>query len=206
MKKKLFVCFILLLLLLIPVKSNAEDIKMKKKVVPFWKVNFFTMAETMEKCMSSWKGYSLNELISIWGYPKEEKIIAGKKLYYWYSSEQVYHPPQTHTYGTVNYDGTYNSNSTTYGGYTSTYYCNLIIGVDKKNKVNYWEWDGNSCPRGYKRGKLLINPKNDLLAKEIEKRKKERQIYKEERKAKRQALKAEKEVKAELKKKEKELK
>lgn len=129
----------------------------------------------MEKCLNSWLGYSIDSLINVWGYPNNEKEIAGKHIYIWNKSNTAYIPQSSYTNGNVNtiantygnsiYGNSYiNSTTTTYGGYNVTYYCNRIIEVDEDNKIINWQWEGNNCPGTYIRGKKWVNPKNDEWA------------------------------------------
>lgn len=98
--------------------------------------------KTMEKIMNSWHGENINSVIDVWGYPSSEKDIAGRKLYYWSSSQYVV---------TGNQYGVYGGEST----------CNRILEVDKNNNVIKWQWDGNSCPATYTTSKKWVNPNNN---------------------------------------------
>lgn len=151
----------------------------------------------MEKCLNSWVGYSMDEVMSSWGYPTGEREIAGKHLYFWNVQKVGYVPQTSNTYGhtnaTANYygygsaygNGTYNSTTTTYGGYSVTYYCNRTLEVDADNKVVSWQWEGNFCPSTYFAGKKWVNPQNDEWAKE----KALKDAAKKAKKAKKQAAK-----------------
>lgn len=97
---------------------------------------------TMCKIMDSWLGEHINTVMDSWGYPSQEKEIAGRKLYYWINSSYVVSGGQ---YGV-------------YGGEST---CNRILEVDKNNKVIKWQWEGNSCPATYFTGKKFVNPNNN---------------------------------------------
>ena len=43
----------------------------------------------MSKALDSWIGYSIDDVIAVWGYPKSEKQIAGRNLIYWTNAELV---------------------------------------------------------------------------------------------------------------------
>jgi hypothetical protein len=81
--------------------------------------------KTMDCVMSSWMGESLDAVIGQWGYPADEKTIAGRKLYYWHR-----------TMG-----GGYYGNT----GYGSLA-CTRILEVDESKTVVRGQWEGNNCP------------------------------------------------------------
>ena len=46
--------------------------------------NLAVRAESfMQKAIDSWVGYSIDDVIDAWGFPTDEKEIAGRKLIYW---------------------------------------------------------------------------------------------------------------------------
>ncbi len=98
--------------------------------------------DTMKRIMDSWIGENLETVIEHWGYPTQEKTIAGKKLYYWINSS-------------------YNISGNQYGVYGGESTCNRILEVDKNNNVIKWQWEGNNCPATYFTGKELVNPNNN---------------------------------------------
>ena len=98
--------------------------------------------DTMKRIMDSWIGVNLETVIEHWGYPTQEKIIAGKKLYYWINRSYEVSGNQY----------------VVYGGESS---CNRILEVDKNNNVIKWQWEGNSCPATYFTGKKFVNPNNN---------------------------------------------
>lgn len=122
--------------------------------------------EFMNAVMESWVGYSLDDVIRQWGYPTDEKNIAGKRLVYWSNSRSVFIPQTSNS--TVNlYGNNAYINSTSYGGGYQNYYCNRILEIDKNNKVAGWQWDGNNCPFGYSgKYKSWVNSKNNSYEKE----------------------------------------
>ena len=97
---------------------------------------------TMKKVMDSWIGENLETVIDHWGYPTQEKTIAGKKLYYWINSS-------------------YEVLGNQYGVYGGDSTCNRILEVDKNNRVIKWQWEGNNCPATYFTGKKFVNPNNN---------------------------------------------
>ena len=154
----------------------------------------------MEKCLNSWVGYSLDDVMKSWGYPTGEREIAGKHLYYWNLSKTGYVPQTSNTTGSSNAyansygnsvygNGTYNSTTTTYGGYSVTYYCNRTLETGADNKIIRWEWEGNNCPSTYLGGKKWVNPQNDEWAREKAIKEAAKRAKKAEKQAAKQAKK-----------------
>ena len=65
-------------------------------------------------------GRSINSLISRIGYPTDERIIAGRKLYIW------------DTRRLVGWDGN-----------IIDLYCKITVEVDSNDKIIYWTYSGN---------------------------------------------------------------
>lgn len=124
--KKFFV--LLLILLLMPVSVQA-----------------FGKNKTMEAIMDSWVGAPINAVISHWGYPTNEKTMAGRTLYYWDWEYTVRTPAYTNAQANT-YGNTTNISAYTYGGGTRNVWCNRILEVNDSGKVVSWEWSGNNCP------------------------------------------------------------
>lgn len=107
--------------------------------------NAIGMKSTMNKIMDSWLGENIEKVFMHWGYPDDERNIAGRKLYYWTSSKFVTAPAYTNA--TANrYNNTTTINGWTYGGGSINAYCNRMLEVNDKGKVTNWEWKGNDCP------------------------------------------------------------
>lgn len=122
---------------------------MKKFLIVIFVITFFPTVsfaigtkDTMQRIMDSWIGENLETVIDHWGYPTQEKTIAGKKLYYWINSS-------------------YNVSGNQYVVYGGESICNRILEVDKNNNVIKWQWEGNSCPATYITGKKFVNPNNN---------------------------------------------
>ncbi len=101
----------------------------------------YGIKSTMSKIMESWKGESIDSVIKVWGYPTDEKTIAGRKLFYWTEKSFIY------------------GNENNYGG--KELYGSRILEVNSSNRVINWEFQGNDLPRTYLTGKKWVNPKND---------------------------------------------
>ncbi len=138
--KKIFVLF--LTILLIPTNAQA-----------------FGINKTMKTIMSSWNGESINSVIRRWGYPTNQRTVAGRTLYYWDWVYTVGTP--VYTNATANtYGDTIHINSYSYGGGTRHVWCNRILEVDDLGRVASWDWNGNNCP--YTKVRLYkqwVNPK-----------------------------------------------
>jgi len=112
----------------------------------------------MDKCIKSWIGYPLDAMIKQWGYPEEEKSIAGKKLYIWVD----YDYDTDANAGGISISSTDKKGRETVfsiGGEPVVNYCKKTIEVDENNVITNGSWKGNSCPLLYG-GKKLMNPQN----------------------------------------------
>lgn len=108
-------------------------------------VNSAGIKNTMTTILDSWLGENINTVINQWGYPNDERIIVGRKLYYWTNNQTIYTPATTNgtisTYGPTSY-----YNGSTYGGNYTNLYCTRILEVDSKDIVINWQYEGNNCP------------------------------------------------------------
>jgi len=103
--------------------------------------------QTMNGIMSSWEGSNINDVVSQWGYPQEEKEFQGRKLYIWHHNKSAYIPQTTTTTGNVYGNSIYATSSST-GGYSIHGSCQRTLEVDDAGTVVSWEWRGNNCPFG----------------------------------------------------------
>lgn len=111
----------------------------------------------MDKCIKSWIGYPLNSLIKLWGYPDEEKNIAGKKLYIWIDYD---YDTNINTGGISISTKDKKGRETLFsiGGEPVVNYCKKTIEVNENNIITNGSWKGNNCPLLY--GGRLMNPQN----------------------------------------------
>lgn len=119
----------------------------------------------MTEVMQSWDGYTLDEIMNHWGFPSEEKTIAGKKLCIWRNANTEYiHSTYTDTYSKVNL------------------YCERIIEVDDSYNVKRLLWEGNNCPANHYAiaYSAWVNPEKSYfkLKKEEKERKKQEKLQK----------------------------
>ena len=106
----------------------------------------FGVDSTMATVMDSWKGSHIDKVIDRWGYPTDEKTVAGHKIYIWKTertvttSESTTMKPHTDKKGRTYYT------SQTYGGNTEVYTAERIIEVNDENIVVRGRWSGNDLP------------------------------------------------------------
>ena len=117
----------------------------------------------MEKALSSWLNYPLDNVINSWGFPDEEKVIANRHIFIWKKAWSQYIPQYTTSDLTPGFYST-TVHSRTSGGYSINYYCQRTLEVNSKNEIIFGEWKGNACPASYKKGKNLVNPENDEVS------------------------------------------
>ncbi len=104
---------------------------------------------TMDKVMDSWKGENIDTVLKYWGYPSEEKSIAGHKLLYWYRKNNPQYVQNSAYIGTITQE-----------------YCTRILEINKHNTVISWQYEGNDCPSFYFTSQNWVNPNNDPWQKE----------------------------------------
>ena len=106
-------------------------------------------AGLMDNIMQSWQGASVDEVISQWGFPHEERRVAGRKILIWHRNVQAVMPAAATTYGSANVIGNtaFYSGTTTYSGArVISGSCVRMLQVDDDNKVVRGQWEGNNCP------------------------------------------------------------
>lgn len=111
----------------------------------------------MDRCIKSWIGYPLDTMIKQWGYPDEEKNVAGKKLFIWID----YDYNNSRNIGGVSISSTdKKGNETVFsmGGENIVDFCKKTIETDENNIIINGSWKGNSCPLLY--GSNLMNTQN----------------------------------------------
>ena len=133
-------------------------------LVSFQAVSFaFGIDSTMTTVMDSWKGYHIDKVIDRWGYPAEEKTIAGHKIYIWRtertSTDGEYSTTKPHT----DKKGRTYYTTTTYGGETTLLTTERILEVDDNNIVIKGKYSGNDLPFTFMGiAKEWLNPEYDL--------------------------------------------
>ena len=106
----------------------------------------FGVDSTMTTVIDSWKGYNIDRVIDRWGYPTEERNIAGHKLYVWKTERTVTSSGYTTTKPHTDSKGrTYYTTSTSGGG-TTVYTTERILEVDENNIVIKGQYGGNDLP------------------------------------------------------------
>lgn len=102
--------------------------------------------DTMREIMSSWVGEDIDSVIEQWGYPDEQREVAGRELYVWHQRSSVKLAERSRTEGSVDSYGNYSEQTVTTGGGEWEGYCGRIFEVDDQGTVIRWEWKGNDCP------------------------------------------------------------
>jgi hypothetical protein len=106
----------------------------------------FGVDSTMTTVMNSWMGCNIDKVIDRWGYPTEEKTIAGHKIFIWKTERTVTTSEYTKTTPHTDKKGrTYYTTSTT-GGDTEVYTTERILEVDDNNNVIKGKYSGNDLP------------------------------------------------------------
>jgi hypothetical protein len=104
-------------------------------------------AGLMDGIMSSWQGAHVDEVVSQWGYPDEEKTFAGRKLYIWNHKKGAILPQKSHTTGNINpMTGAFSSTTTSSPSVVLNGSCQRILEITNNDVVKSWQWKGNNCP------------------------------------------------------------
>lgn len=91
--------------------------------------------DSIDRNINKVSGKDINWLISKWGYPDEEKIIAGKKLYVWEGgSDTIVLPFSQESF--------------------TTHTCHREVEIGKDDKVIGYNWSGNIMACGEATGDL----------------------------------------------------
>ena len=106
----------------------------------------FGVDSTMTTVMDSWKGCHIDKVIDRWGYPTEEKTIAGHKIYIWKTERTVTTSEHTTTTPHTDSKGKTYYTTNTYGGGTEVYTSERILEVDDNNIVIKGKYSGNDLP------------------------------------------------------------
>lgn len=123
-----------------------------KKILLAFAVMFLAGCQTgaqFARNMDSWKGKSIDSMVSQWGYPKGEITSPDGNRVYIYSNGGTYNVPQTTTYNTTSnvigntvYSNTY---ATTDGGYSINFNCTIYVEFGKDKVIKNVSWRGNNC-------------------------------------------------------------
>lgn len=103
----------------------------------------------MDGIMNSWIGVSADDVMRQWGYPHEDRVIAGKHLLIWNRNIQLALPSTATTTGSVSRIGQtayYAGTTTVASGGISNWGCTRLLEVDQNNMVINFQWEGNNCP------------------------------------------------------------
>ena len=106
----------------------------------------FGVDSTMTTVIDSWRGCHIDKVIDRWGFPTEEKTIAGHKLYIWRTERTVTTPAETKTTPHTDKKGNTYYTTSTYGGGTEVYTAERTLEVDENNRVIRGQYGGNDLP------------------------------------------------------------
>ena len=123
----------------------------------------FGIDSTMTTVMNSWIGCHIDRVIDRWGYPEEEKTIAGHKLYIWRTERTSTTDEYTTTKPHTDKKGRTYYTSTTYGGETTVLTTERILEVNEDNIVVRGKYSGNDLPFTFMGvAKQWLNPEYEL--------------------------------------------
>ena len=123
----------------------------------------FGVDSTMSAVMDSWKGCHIDKVIDRWGYPTDEKTVAGHKLYIWKTERTVTTSETTTTKPHTDKKGRTYYTTQSYGGNTQVYTSERTIEVDDNNIVIRGKWSGNDLPFTFVGvAKQWLNPESPL--------------------------------------------
>ena len=106
----------------------------------------FGVDSTMTTVIDSWKGCNIDKVIDRWGYPTEEKTIAGHKIFIWKTERTVTTSEHTTTTPHKDKKGRTYYTTTTTGGDIEIYTTERILEVDENNTVVRGQYGGNDLP------------------------------------------------------------
>ena len=123
----------------------------------------FGVDSTMATVMDSWKGCHIDKVIDRWGYPTDERTIAGHKLYIWKTERTVTNDGYSTTREHKDSKGrTYYTTETTNAS-TEIRTTERILEVDENNIVTKGKWSGNDLPFTFVGiAKEWLNPSYEL--------------------------------------------
>jgi len=133
-----------------------------------------TTFEDIDSGLDRMKGQHIDSLISIIGLPSGSQQIAGRKVYIWYTSQNVTTttPVTTYDYGNANIYGNggyaygnYSGTSTTYVPTTTNYNCTIKVIVDRNERIVGHEFEGNigGCMRYSERITAVLGSASENL-------------------------------------------
>lgn len=115
-------------------------------------VSACTTFEDIDGGLDAFQGRSIDDLISVIGFPDGERTVAGRRMVIWSSSQNVtsVSPVTTYSSGTANAYGSggygygsYSGTSTTYVPTTVNYNCTIMVEIDRNNRILGHDFEGN---------------------------------------------------------------
>jgi len=123
----------------------------------------FGIDNTMSTVMESWRGCHIDQVIDRWGYPTEERVVAGHRIFVWRTERVEYSSGYTQTKEHTDKKGRKYYTTDTYGGGQELYVAERILEVDGNNRVIKGSWSGNDLPFTFVGvAKQWLNPAYEL--------------------------------------------
>lgn len=105
--------------------------------------------EKTEATMKSWLNHNVNELVASWGPPESSvQLPGGNVIYTWTSGGSWTSPTRTTTTASVTGAGNTvfgNAQTTTTGGHTFNFVCQMSFTVSETGQIVSYNWQGNDC-------------------------------------------------------------
>lgn len=113
-------------------------------VIAAFALSACSTTNAMSGIINSWKGEPISAVSAQWGLPDSERTILGQHLYRWSNRGVATVPGVTYTSGTI-VGGRLSTVSTTTGGGTFEFTCDIELAVDQSQLVTGGQWRGNDC-------------------------------------------------------------
>ncbi len=96
----------------------------------------------VDQKISAWDNVTLTDLISAWGLPGKEQVIAGRKFYVWNNKDNSNSPAIGISAGSFGGRGGI-SIGTLFGGGSEENFCSRVVEVGDNDQIIDIQWTGN---------------------------------------------------------------
>jgi len=100
-----------------------------------------TMEQANER-ITAWDNVTLADLITAWGLPGKEQVIADRKFYVWNNKDNSNSPAIGISAGSFGGRGGI-SIGTLFGGGSEENFCSRVVEVDESEQIKTIQWTGN---------------------------------------------------------------
>jgi len=100
-----------------------------------------TMEQANER-ITAWDNVTLVDLITAWGLPGKEQVIADRKFYVWNNKDNSNSPAIGISAGSFGGRGGI-SIGTLFGGGSEENFCSRVVEVDESEQIKTIQWTGN---------------------------------------------------------------